>query len=303
MRFRWKNIYMQTIIVWLIATFAFTNTLAQKGKENTLLWKVSGNGLKEPSYLFGTYHLLTNKFIHEYEELEKPFENSKGVVVEIVIDSAKLQGLASMALMKDQKISDLITPEDYNLVSAELESMMGVNLNMMNQLKPMSVMILMVMIQNQTLNAAILQKYKGLPMDYYLAESGKKLNKKVTALETIEEQMTLLYDHYPLQEQANQLVSFVKQKELSARVQQDLLNAYLERNLTKLYEVSDSVPDQFGNSDYLIKDRNNKWMKVLPGLMKESSQFVAVGALHLAGPDGLITQLQKSGYKVTPVSK
>jgi uncharacterized protein YbaP (TraB family) len=63
------------------------------------------------------------------------------------------------------------------------------------------------------------------------------------------------------------------------------------------------VPDQFGNSDYLIKDRNNKWMKVLPGLMKESSQFVAVGALHLAGPDGLITQLQNSGYKVTPVSK
>ena len=54
--------------------------------------------------------------------------------------------------------------------------------------------------------------------------------------------------------------------------------------------------------EYAInKERNDKWLAKLPGLMSERPLFVAVGALHLAGEEGLLRQLHAMGYKVTPV--
>lgn len=276
---------------------------AQQTNKKALLWEISGNGLKEPSYLFGTYHLLRDSYLSETPEINLPFKNAKGVVVEMVIDSSKLQSMGMMAIMPDKKISDLISPEDFKLVSSELESLMGVNLKMMDQLKPMSVMVIMTLMSSQKLNEATLKKYPGLPMDYHFAASGKKSGKIVTPLETMEEQLNLLYNHLPLQEQANQLVSFVKQKELAAKMQVDLNTYYLAKDLEKLYSMLKDLPEELGASDYMLKDRNVKWMNTLPGLMKNGSQFIAVGALHLAGPDGLITLLRQQGYKVEPVIK
>ncbi|GAB6008029.1 TraB/GumN family protein [Dysgonomonas reticulitermitis] len=49
------------------------------------------------------------------------------------------------------------------------------------------------------------------------------------------------------------------------------------------------------------KDRNDKWLLKLPQIMKEKSNLIAVGALHLAGEEGLLYQLAKMGYKIQAV--
>ena len=85
--------------------------------------------------------------------------------------------------------------------------------------------------------------------------------------------------------------------------QATLLNHYLSKDLKSLYEFSESMPKDFGDSDFLLKDRNEKWVQVIPELMRKQSQFIAVGALHLPGPDGVISLLQKQGYTVKPVTK
>ncbi|MBX2895221.1 MAG: TraB/GumN family protein [Cyclobacteriaceae bacterium] len=270
--------------------------------KNGLLWQVSGKDLKEPSYLFGTYHLLTNSYLTEIPQVNQSMAKAKGVVVEAVIDSSKLQHMAMMAIMPDKKISDMITPQEANLVSAELEALMGVNLAAIDQLKPSSVIALMTLLYSQKLNAEILKKYPGLPMDVHLAAVAKRNHKTVTALETLEQQLDLLYNHFPLQEQARQLVIFVKQKKINEQAQSKLLEIYLDHDLQQLYHYAESLPKDMDNSDFLLKDRNLNWMKTLPGLMAKESQFIAVGALHLTGPDGLISLLQKQGYKVTPVN-
>jgi uncharacterized protein YbaP (TraB family) len=43
-------------------------------------------------------------------------------------------------------------------------------------------------------------------------------------------------------------------------------------------------------------------MKKLPKLMSEQPLFVAVGALHLTGESGLMNQLRKKGYTLTPIN-
>jgi uncharacterized protein YbaP (TraB family) len=63
------------------------------------------------------------------------------------------------------------------------------------------------------------------------------------------------------------------------------------------------MPKDFGNSDFLLKNRNERWMNVLPGLMKKEAQFIAVGALHLPGPHGLIALLRKAGYTAVPITQ
>ncbi len=271
--------------------------------EKALLWKVSGKDLKEPSYLLGTYHLLTDSYLRELPFVMESFNKTKGVVVEAVIDSSKLQSLTMMAIMPGKKISELISPEDGKLVSTELEKVMGINLAAVDQLKPSSVIVLMTLMYSQKQNKEILDKYPGQPMDVYLATKAKKEIKSITALETIEQQLDLLYNHFPVEEQARQLVLFVKQKEIGEKSQGELLKIYMEHDLDKLYRYADSLPKDMGDSDFLLKDRNLNWMLTLPDLMRKESQFIAVGALHLPGPDGVISLLQRQGYTVKPVTK
>ena len=52
----------------------------------------------------------------------------------------------------------------------------------------------------------------------------------------------------------------------------------------------------------LVDKRNAAWMTKLPKLMQESPCFIAVGAMHLGGKNGLIKLLEKEGYKLTSIS-
>lgn len=288
-----------TILFLWIGLGSWTYAQSEKG----ILWKISGKDLKEPSYLLGTYHLLNDSYLKEVPFAFESYRKAKGVVVEAVIDSSKLQSIAMMALMPGKKISELISSEDGKLVSAELENTMGFNLAAVDQLKPSSVIVLITLMYSQKQNKEILNKYPGQPMDVYLATTAKKDMKSVTALETIEQQMDWLHNHFPLEEQARQLVLFVKRKENGETLQAELLKIYMEHDLNKLYRLADSQPKDMGDSDFLLKDRNEKWVQVIPELMRKESQFIAVGALHLPGPDGVISLLQKQGYTVKPVTR
>jgi uncharacterized protein YbaP (TraB family) len=276
----------------------------EKKSEKALLWKISGNGLQESSYLFGTYHLLGSKFLTEVPETEQPFAKAKGIVVETIIDSSKIQALAMKSIMTDTKISALISPDDFKLVADELQSVSGYSLTMLDMVKPAQINVLIGIMSIQKLNAEILTKYSGTPLDIYFAAQAKKENKIITPLETMESQFDMLLDHFPVEEQARQLVENVKQKELAAKAATDMIKLYLEKDLEGMHFMMDSYPEDLtGNMDYMLKERNEAWIKVLPGLMKSGSQFIAVGAGHLLGADGLIALLRKEGYTVKPVTK
>lgn len=273
---------------------------AQPGQ--ALLWKVTAADLPEPSYLFGTYHLLTDTYFHSLVEAKAPFAGARGVVVETRIDSARLPALVGHMIMPDKKLSELLTAADFLRVSDELNRQSGMTLAQLNQMKPATVALLLTMAYAQRGNGETLARYPGKPIDYHLAAAGKKLAKAVTELETMEEQFGILYNTFSVEEQARQLVALVDQKELAATAQVKLLELYLGRDLAGLYAYADQLPDEFGTSDMLLKKRNEKWMNVLPDLMKRGSQFIAVGALHLPGPEGLIALLRQAGYTVTPVT-
>ncbi|WP_018477052.1 TraB/GumN family protein [Pontibacter roseus] len=267
----------------------------------SLLWEISGNGLQQPSYLYGTYHLLNSSFLDSEPKVKEHFLKSRGVVVETEIDSAQMMQLGAKMVMPDNKLSALLSQEDYALVSKEVKQAFGFDLSMADQMKPMTVLLMLSMAEYQKLE--VLKQYKGQPLDVYFANQNHKNGKKVTTLETMEQQFDLLYNHHPVEKQAEQLVKYVQQKDKAAQVSERLTQLYLAKDLTGMWALSEEYNKLTGAEDmaYMLDDRNKDWMTKLPSIMKEQSTFVAVGALHLPGENGLIQLLQKAGYTVKPL--
>jgi uncharacterized protein YbaP (TraB family) len=96
----------------------------------------------------------------------------------------------------------------------------------------------------------------------------------------------------------------VKKNDLIAKTHVEMLDLYMKKDLAGLLAIMESYPEEVtGNSDFLLKDRNVKWVKALPAIMNSGSQFIAVGAGHLPGKDGVISLLRNEGYAVEPVAK
>ncbi|MBL0183447.1 MAG: TraB/GumN family protein [Chitinophagaceae bacterium] len=146
-----------------------------------------------------------------------------------------------------------------------------------------------------------MQKYSGSMLDGYFAETGKLAGKKITEFETIEEQMNVLFNSSTNEQQVNQLKLFLRNKTEMINQGNGLIENWFKHDLDKMYAVSEKGLAVFGNENDFLKKRNDKWMQTIPGLMKKESQFIAVGALHLAGPYGLVKQLQQLGYTLTPI--
>lgn len=273
--------------------------------ENSLLWEISGNGLSKPSFLFGTYHLLNDGYLGaEQPRVLDAFKKADGVIVEVVIDTPAMMKAQMGMVMTDNRLSALLDSAQYQLVKAELQAVMGIDLSLLEQIKPIAVSTMLSLAY--TAGLPVLSKYGGQPLDQYFAAEGKRTGKAVAGLETIEEQVDVLFNHFPLKEQAAILVEMVTMKERGQQINRDLIDRYLEQNIAALDEIGQQTLKEmpaWGSMDFINADRNKRWMAKLPAILKSGNQFIAVGTLHLPGEQGLIQMLRKEGYTVKPVLK
>lgn len=267
----------------------------------SLLWKVSGKGLKHPSYLYGTYHLVPSGYLPSQGKVMQAFQGSSGVIVEVELDSTSMQKAAMVAMMPNHKLSALLPEADYALVAKELEAGSGYDLKMFEQVKPVTLSLMLSMGYSQS-GAPWLKEYAGSPLDAFFVEEGRKLGKNILTLETVDEQMKLLYLTDSPEKQARELALMVREKAEVQRLSAAIAENWRTENIDQMAEISWKMMDTFGGQKALLTDRNAKWMEVLPKQFKKGSQFVAVGTLHLTGEDGLIHQLRARGYTVEPVT-
>ena len=94
--------------------------------EKSLLWKISGNGLKKPSYLFGTIHLTCDSSLDA--NTLNALEATEQLYLELDMDDKSIQmQMMKLMMMKDgAKLSTLLSPEDFKI----LDEFMKKNLNM-----------------------------------------------------------------------------------------------------------------------------------------------------------------------------
>jgi uncharacterized protein YbaP (TraB family) len=283
-----------SIIVTIIALFIAFSADAQ------LLWKISGNGLSKPSYLFGTHHLIAKEQIKGFDTIMALCEKANAVVGEMDMSDPTLKmKMVQGGMMKDTTINELLTPDDYNLADYEFKQLIQVGLAQLETMKPMMLdMMYSVMIYSKAMG--LCKQPEGV--DILFQEKAKANNKKVIGLETIEEEMNVLFNDIPLKRQAAILMKDIKEKQQGIEQMKELNVAYLAGNMAKteaLAKQDDTLTP--AEEKLMMDDRNTHWMKELPTLMNAQSCFIDVGFMHLIGKSGLISQLKKAGYTVEPM--
>ncbi|MDR0294673.1 MAG: TraB/GumN family protein [Prevotellaceae bacterium] len=296
-----KIILLFTLFVTVCS--ACTQTVAQKS--GSLLWKISGKDLSKPSYLLGTLHLKSGEYLDSIPGARAALQSCEQVVGEInTSDMAAMQMQMQQAMMmnSDTTYRMLYSEEDYRFVNEKVTSFLGAGLGQLGMLKPAAI--------NQMVVVFAYQKY--FPdinientLDIYIQSEAVKEQKTVVALETAEHQIHVLFGMTSLQRQADDLLCAMRNIDKLLAFAPELIEDYNRGDLDKLYQSleknNEICPSTTSEMDALNKDRNNAWMQQLSEIMKEKSSFIAVGALHLAGEEGLLNLLKEAGYTVEPV--
>lgn len=275
--------------------------------QDTFFWKISGNGCKKSSYLFGTYHLLNHDYLQKYPKVLEQLDKAKAIVVESDIDSAKLVPLSMQAMMMEgEELPNLMTPEDHEMVLKAVKVVLGgAPVQVVNRFKP-SALLILLSLHYTTEAVPELKQYKGIPLDGFFVKEAKSDGKRVIGLEDPEETLQLAFSYNSLQEQADQLVKFLKRSKGEILEEQRVLaDTYLNPDFEKMLALNKTYFQEYGDEymALILDDRNKNWIPAIEKTIKETPSFIAVGAAHLVGKNGLIELLRKQGYKVKPVQQ
>ena len=269
-----------------------------------LVWKISGNGIKKPSYILGTHHGCPFSYCDSIPGLMKAFDKVDNIIGEInMIEFAemspeRMQKMQAMMMMPaDTSLLSLFSTEEAAKVNEWLGKKMGASLEMLSVMKPMTIM---VTVQNKEMMEVIPEIATMTTIDKYMQTLGQRKGKTIGELETADYQMELLYGN-SLEEQADALLEMIDHGDSKGLLQQ-LTNAYKSQNLDTLWKV---FQEQMTGYEYdaIVKVRNLNWEKQMKELLPKQSTLFVVGAGHLPGESGMINLLREAGYKIKPVKK
>ena len=271
-----------------------------------VLYKVEGNGLTQPSYVFGTHHLAPISVIEQFGAAE-PFNNSTQVVGEIDMTQDQMQMAMAMqshmVAPTDSTLSKVIPSDEFQTVNEQFKKwapMPGMDLTMLEPMKPMVISTMVVVGMTREAMPDFTPEQQ---LDTWFQSTGKEQNKVVIPLETAEQQAEILFDTTPISYQADALVEMLKNPKKALDQTKNLNDAYMAQDLAKMLQLSEEDDEHPEFMIALLDKRNADWLTKLPAIFKDGSTFVAVGALHLAGDKGIIEGLRKLGYTVTPIAK
>lgn len=268
--------------------------LPQNKNDNSLLWEISGNGLKKPSYLFGTFHLLCKDDIHIGKNLQQAIKNAEEVYFEMDLDDPQnTLGAMFFMNMKGKNLKELFTPAEYERVQSFFKDSLKMSLSYFGKMKPM-------MLESLLYPRMMPCKYpSGVEME--LMSYAKKQKKEIKGFETIEFQSSV-FDSIPYEVQAKALLKDIDSSQQARVYLNKMMNLYVSQNMGELTKfIADTTFSGGENDDMLLKNRNENWVKQLSKILPEKNIFMGVGAAHLLGEIGLIALLRKEGYVVKPL--
>jgi uncharacterized protein len=279
-----------SLVLFFIAhvVFVFSQT-----SSSSLLWKISGKKLKQPSYLYGTMHVQDESVFMLEDHLKKYIDKSDAFAMEILLDEVDPMQVQKHILLKNTTLKDLLTEEEYNQLDEFLKRELGQGLLLFNRMKPF-------FLASQIMQLSMSQD-KELAMDLYLLKYARSQNKRIFEVERFEEQIKAI-DKISLPEQIKMLMQLIHEEEKNDDKKDKMFQAYISQDIELLYEQTTSdttMPSNF--VDVFITERNKRMTKRTIKMIKKQSVFIAVGAAHLGGPNGMIPLLRKRGYTVEPI--
>ncbi|MCW5923117.1 MAG: TraB/GumN family protein [Saprospiraceae bacterium] len=269
--------------------------------EKSLVWKISGNGLKKPSYLYGTIHLIPKSEFQFPPAAREALDNVRRVAFEIdmkEMTNFRTQiGLMSKAFMAGGKtLKDLLPADDYDYVKDKMKEK-GLPGGMFERMKPMFLSTLFS--SDDDSGAATNTRMTSVEMELYRMTRRRKL--ETAGLETATYQMAI-FDSIPYETQAKMLVESLRTAEDNPSGENELakmLKLYRDQDIGAMQAmIGDAQYGMGGYEDILLKNRNHNWIPIMGRMMRETPTLFAVGAGHLGGEHGVVALLRREGYRV-----
>lgn len=266
---------------------------AQKPPVSSLLWKISGKGLQQPSYIFGTFHIMCKSDFTISPALEAKIKTAKQFYGELDMDDPGMQmNLMTKMRLQETSLAKLLGDEDYKAVSDSFKSITGMPLQLFNQFSPFMPMSLLAI-------SSIKCADRVQPETEFVTIA-KNNQLPILGLETIDDQLKAI-NAQPLDSQVLALKQTVLKYDSVQQMMVKMIQVYKQNNAEKIYRF---IMDNGGTNDFetaMLVVRNKKWIPVIKKAVMDKPSFFAVGAGHLGGKQGVIALLKKEGYTLTPV--
>ncbi|WP_430409074.1 TraB/GumN family protein [Kordia sp.] len=282
-----------TIFISCTSTKSVANKTETPKLEKSLLWKITGNGIEKPSYLYGTIHLTCDYVFTD--KLKKAFDETDQLALEIDMSNPNLQAeMMKFIFMEDGKtIQSILSEEDYTSLSTFFKQQVGMDLKLFNTMKPLAI--------TSTLTSKMANCETGTAYDMEFMKVAKAQKEKVIGLETIADQMKV-FDNIPYEDQLKTLVKMAKEgMDESKKSFEEMTRYYNAEDLEGLLKVTADQGLEADFQENLVDQRNRNWIPLIEKIAKETPTFIGVGALHLPGEQGVINLLRKQGFTVEAV--
>lgn len=278
----------------LLAGFLFLIPLcllAQPRKNYQLLWRIEGNGLTVPSYLFGTMHVKDSRAFQFADSVYLAIEKCDGFALEVHPDSMYTHMFSTMLEEKNKNYFREYSEEDdeYAEFARRFTEETGLGIDQLNYTDPWSF---------DMLYSGAKKRYDDFPVfvDAWLYRMARDQGKLIFGVESMEDH-TDLFESLDEAQQREVILSRIntEESELEQMIKLyysgniDSLMEFMERGMTEDYQY------------HLLTKRNYVMANSMDSLSHVRPTFFAVGSGHLPGEEGVIELLRKKGYTMTPV--
>ena len=282
---------MKKMLARTILSLLFLLVFSQSNAQ--LLYKINGKGLKQDSYIFGTIHTMPKEDFDMPNKVMNALKSCETIALEIQLDmslSEKIE-LAKMTLIPNgETLKNYMSDSSYTKLKKYCMDSMQWKESKFEQYSHMKPFFFSSVVLQEKIG-----KQKSFEMEF--DKLAKKYKKPLIGLETVMYQMETI-DRVSIKDQLQFMDDFSNMSEFDV-----MFKLYEKEDINGLYKMIAEETDMLPEFNHWFLDvRNANWIPVIEKQISKEATFIAVGAGHLGGTNGVIELLKKQGYSVTGIN-
>lgn len=267
-----------------------------------LLFRIEKCGI-EPSYIFGTLHSDNPRYNTILNAVVLAITPQTHSFFEILTDkesNAKAASYLRLPENKNETLQTIVGNELFQRTLAAMPAELGFTPETLNKMTPWAAAVLLQLPP---------PKADGQVIDEKLQSYAATNAASVTGLETLASHFAI-FTNLKREDQIDMLREAVEDKTLNDKLTEQMEDAYYARDLRTLDEIGKASFEEISKPELreyitreLLYKRNAQMVRTALPALSKGRAFVAVGALHLPGREGMLDLLEREGFFITPLEQ
>lgn len=290
------TLYLLLLLAMLPTAPAMAASPGYDARPKGILWKIEKPGVK-PSYILGTVHSDDSRILQLADQFLPKVRTADSFVSELKMDGFSMREASQLMYLPIGKTLESLIGKKRFQLCVSLLAEYGISQDMAQRMKPWAVIVTLSMPKPRT----------GMVMDYRLYQEAESFGVRTYGLETSREQVAV-FESFSIRDQIIMLDDAIKTFSRLPMMFDELIHYYLQGDLGRLERASDKymlsgnglLANQFRKR--ILLDRNYLMVRRMKPRLMAGNSFIAVGALHLPGNEGILQLLVRDGYRLTPAN-